>query len=451
MARTIIKGGYILSMDKKVGDLPKGDIFIEGDKIIKIGHTVRASGAKIIDATGMIVMPGLINAHLHTWQTGIRGVAGNWSIPEYLHHMHAQIAPRYSANDTYLGNLIGSLNQISNGATTVFDWCHNNATPAHSDAGIQGLREAGIRAVFGHGSPKPDAKKNQTPFTHIPHPRTEIERLRKGELASDDALVTLAMAVLGPDFSTWEITEHDFRLAKEFDLLVSAHVWGAPNRMNKDGYTRLAKLKLLDQRHNLVHGVYLSDRELKTVLDTGASVTVTPEVELQMGHGTPRTGAIRNLGHRPSIGVDVESNISGDMFTVIRMTLQSQRNLDNQRINKKTKGPVTALTIKPREALEWATIDNARALGLESKIGSLSPGKQADIILINTNDLNLFPVHNPLESVVFHANGSNVDTVMIGGKVLKRNGKLKYRGIGKKKDLLARSGQRILKGMSLAA
>ena len=136
------------------------------------------------------------------------------------------------------------------------------------------------------------------------------------------------------------------------------------------------------------------------MLDTGASVTVTPEVELQMGHGTPRTGAIRDLGHRPSIGVDVESNISGDMFTVMRMTLQSQRNLDNQRINKKTKGPETALTIKPLEALEWATIDNARALGLDSKIGSLSPGKQADIILINTNDLNLFPVHNPLESVV---------------------------------------------------
>ena len=111
---------------------------------------------------------------------------------------------------------------------------------------------------------------------------------------------------------------------------------------------------------------------------------------------------------------------------------------------------MTALTIKPREALEWATIDNARALGLESKIGSLSAGKQADIILINTNDLNLFPVHNPLESVVFHANGSNVDTVMIGGKVLKRNGKLKYRGIGKKKELLARSGRKILKGMKLA-
>ena len=218
MVRTIIKGGYILSMDKKVGDLPKGDIFIEGDKIIKIGRTVRANDAKIIDATGMIVMPGLINAHLHTWQTGIRGIAGNWSIPEYLHHMHAQIAPRFSANDTYLGNLIGFFNQISNGATTVFDWCHNNATPAHSDAGIQGLREAGIRAVFGHGSPKPDAKKKTR--HRLPTSCTPALRLKDfGKVnLRRMMLCNLAMAVLGPDFSTWEITEHDFRLAKEFDL-----------------------------------------------------------------------------------------------------------------------------------------------------------------------------------------------------------------------------------------
>ena len=450
MSQTIIKGGTILSMDHKVGDLPKGDILVDDGKILKISRTIRTKEAKIINADGMIVMPGLINAHLHTWQTGLRGIAGNWSIPEYLHYMHAQIAPKFSANDTYLGNLVGSLNQINNGATTIFDWCHNNSTPAHSDAGILGLKETGIRAVFGHGSPKPDAKKNQIPFTHIPHPRSEIERLRKGELASDDALVTLAMAVLGPDFSTWEVTEHDFRLAQEFDLVVSAHVWGAPNRMNSDGYSKLSKLKLLDERHNLVHGVYLRDRELKTVLDSGASVTITPEVELQMGHGTPRTGAVRDLGYRPSIGVDVESNISGDMFTVMRMTLQSQRNLDNQLVNKKSKGPATSLTINPREALEWATIDNARALRLDTKVGSLTPGKQADIILINTNDLNIFPVHNPVEAVVFHANGHNVDTVMIAGKVLKQNGKLKYRGIEKKKALLARSGRRILQGVKLA-
>ena len=451
MTKILIKGGTIISLDRKVGDFDKGDIIIEDDKIVKIGRSIRAAEAKIIDAQGMIVMPGFVNAHLHTWQTGLRGIAGNWSIPQYLEHMHGQIAPRYSANDTYLGNLVGALNQIDSGATTIFDWCHNNSTPAHSDAAIEALRETGIRALFGHGSPKPNAKKNQTPYNLIPHPRSEIERLRKSSLSADDALVTLAMAVLGPDFSSWEVTEHDFKLAKEFDLVISAHVWGGPNRMNKDGYQKLAKLKLLDFRHNLVHGVHLSDRELKQVVDYGVSVTVTPEVELQMGHGTPLTGRLRELGVRPSIGIDVESNISGDMFTVMRMTMQNQRNLDNDRIVKQTKQPARTLSITPREALEWATIESAKALGLERKIGSLTPGKQADIILINGRGLNLFPVHDPISSVVLHANGSNVDTVLIGGKVKKRNGKLRYRGLDAKMDLLARSSRKILKGLKLAA
>ncbi len=445
MTQILIKNGSIISMDRKIGDFDRGDILIENDKISKIARSVRAPKASMIDAKDMIVMPGFVNAHIHTWQTGLRGIAGNWSIPEYLHTMHANIAPRYTAHDTYLGNLIGALNQISNGATTIFDWCHNNATPSHTDAAIDGLVESGIRAVFGHGSPKPDAKKGQKPYTHIPHPRSELERLRKGFFSSNSKLITLAMAALGPDFSTWDVTKHDFTMAKDLDLIISAHVWGAPNRMNKDGYQKLFKMKLLGPNHNLVHGVYLSDKELKLIVDSGASVTVTPEVELQMGHGSPLTGRLRDLGVQPSIGVDVESNISGDMFTIMRMTMQNQRNLDNKRIASKTKIPAQKLSIAPKEALAWATIESAKALQLDKKIGSLKPGKRADIIFINKKDLNLFPVNNAIEAVVFHANGSNVDTVIINGKIMKRNGKIIYRGIEKKKALLARSSRRILK------
>ena len=229
------------------------------------------------------------------------------------------------------------------------------------------------------------------------------------------------------------------------DLIISSHVWGAPNRMNKNGYRKLAKMNLLGPNHNLVHGVYLGASELKLIVDSGASITVTPEVELQMSHGIPLTGRLRELGFQPSIGVDVESNISGDMFTIMRMAMQTQRNLDNQCIAQKTKMPAQKLSIKPKEALEWATIESAKALRLDKKVGSLKPGKQADLILINKNDLNLFPVNNTVEAVVFHANGSNVDTVIIAGKIKKRNGKLNYRGIEKKKALLARSSQRILK------
>ncbi|MBT5571362.1 MAG: amidohydrolase family protein [Alphaproteobacteria bacterium] len=451
MTKTLIKGGTIISMDRKTGDFAKGDILVNGSEIEKISKSVRAPGAKVVDATGMIVMPGFVNAHLHTWQTGIRGVAGNWSIPEYLHQMHATIAPRYTAKDTYLGNLVGALNQINLGATTVFDWCHNNSTPRHSDAGVQGLQESGIRALFGHGSPKPDAAKGAKHFSEIPHPRAELERLRNGALSDDDGLVTLAMSALGVDFSVWDVVKHDFELAKELNLIISTHVWGAPSRLNPDGYKKLAKLNLLDKRHNLVHGNYLSDSELKLVLDSGASVTVTPEVEIQMGHGNPLIGRIRDMGGKPSIGIDVESNISGDMFTVMRMAMQPQRLLDNQATFRATKSMVSSLSIKPREALEWATINSAKAMGLDKKVGSLKPGKQADIIMINGNDLNLFPVHNPIESVVFHAHAGNVDTVMIGGKIQKQNGKLKYRGLRAKMDDLAKSGRRILKGVKTAA
>jgi cytosine/adenosine deaminase-related metal-dependent hydrolase len=168
-----------------------------------------------------------------------------------------------------------------------------------------------------------------------------------------------------------------------------------------------------------------------------------------MGHGAPLTGRVRALGARQSLGVDVESNISGDMFTVTRMALQNQRNIDNRRFAKAAKKPAQSLSIFPREALEWATINSAKALNLDKKVGSLKPGKQADLIFINKNDLNLFPVHDPIESIVFQANGSNVDTVMIAGKIKKKGGKLTYRGIEKKKELLARSGRKILKGLKL--
>ena len=437
-----IRNARILSLDPEVGDIPRGDIVVEGGRIARIGRRLRARDARTIDASGTIAMPGFLNTHLHTWQTGIRGIAGNWSIREYLETMHARIAPRYTAEDTYIANLVGALNQIACGATTIFDWCHNNATPAHSDAAIDGLEESGIRAVFGHGSPKPDAKEGAPPFTHIPHPRSEIERLRKGRLSSDDARITLAMAALGPDFSTYDVTEHDFRLAREYGILISTHTWGAPTRLNRNGYRRLAKKGLLGPDHNLVHGNFLGDAELKLLVDHGVSVTVTPEVELQMSHGTPLTGRVRALGARPSLGVDVESNISGDMFTVMRMALQTQRALDNKAAAKANGAPEPA--ISPREALEWATIEGARALGLEDRIGSLAPGKAADLILIDTSHINLFPVHDPVESVVFHANPSNVDTVMIGGRIVKRGGRLRYRGLRAKQETLARSGRRIL-------
>jgi cytosine/adenosine deaminase-related metal-dependent hydrolase len=154
MMTTLIKNATVLSMDPTFGDVPNGDVLIAGDRIAAVGVGLSApEGADVIDARGMIALPGLVNAHQHTWQTGIRGIAGDWTLSDYGRHMHAGLATRFTPDDIYLANLVGALNQINGGVTTLFDWCHNNPSPEHSDRAIDGLAESGIRAVFGHGTP----------------------------------------------------------------------------------------------------------------------------------------------------------------------------------------------------------------------------------------------------------------------------------------------------------
>jgi 5-methylthioadenosine/S-adenosylhomocysteine deaminase len=423
MGRILIKAGMVVTVDPAIGDLAQGDVLIEGDHIAAVGHGIEVGNAEVIDARDRIVMPGLVNAHIHTWQTGLRGVAGNWTIREYLHHMHAAIAPRYAPEDIHIANLVGALNQLNSGVTTLVDWCHNNPTPAHSDAAIDALIEAGIRAVFLHGSPKPDPKPGQPHFSEIPHPRAEIERLARDRLTSRDGLVTLGMAVLGPAYSTYEVSRHDLALARSLGMLCSMHVGGGAMR-TPDGFPRLAAEGLIDQRVNIVHGNNLSGDPLAALLDNGASVTVTPEVELQMGFGDCLTGRLREAGRAPSLGSDVESSMGGDMFTTMRMALQAQRAIDNAKAIAATGGAPERLGIGCAEALEWATIEGARMAGLEDRIGSLTPGKQADIVLLRADDLNLCPVIDPVRSIVLHASTANVDTVLVAGRVMKRGGTL---------------------------
>lgn len=449
MARTLIKSGMVITMDRNVPDLRQGDVLIEGDRIAAVGPTIEAADAEVIDARHAIVMPGFVNAHIHTWQTGLRGIAADWTIPEYLHNMHAAIAPRFTPDDIYISNLVGALNQLNSGVTTMVDWCHNNPTPAHTDRAIDGLREAGIRAVFLHGSPKPDPKPGQKHFSEIPHPRAEIERLARDRLPSRDALVTLGMAILGPAYSTYEVSRHDVRLARDMSMLCSMHVGGGAMR-TPDGFPRLAAEGLIGAHLNIVHGNNLDEDCLGALLDAGATVTVTPEVELQMGFGDCLTGRLRARGVAPSIGSDVESSLGSDMFTNMRMALQAQRALDNARETARTGKAPEHISIGCREALEWATINGAKMAGLDARTGSLTPGKQADVVMLRADDLNLLPVVDPVRSVVLHAGIANVDTVLVAGRAMKRAGKLLHRDLERRKAELAAASRRILAGAALA-
>jgi cytosine/adenosine deaminase-related metal-dependent hydrolase len=443
----LIRGGIVVSMDPAVGDLPRGDVLVEGGRIKAVASAIDAPGAEVVDASGCIVLPGLVNAHQHTWQTALRGVAGNWTILEYFHHVHAGLATKFRPEDIYIATLVGALNQINCGATTLVDWRHNNPTPDHTDRAIDGLAESGIRAAFFHGSPKPDPKPGQRPFWEVPHPRSEVERLMK-RLPANDGLVTLGLAILGPHYSTYEVAQQDFRLAREFGLIASMHCAGGEAR-TPDGWDRLAAEGLLGGNNNIVHGQTLSDAQLAFMVERGVTFSLTPETEMTQGHGFAITGRLRKLGVQPSLGVDLESAISGDMFGVARAALASQRAMDNAASRAATgKLPETS-TIHCREALGWITMEGARMLKMDDRIGSLTPGKQADLILIRADDLNMWPVHDPVTSVVMQAGTGNVDTVLVAGEFRKRHGKLLYPMLGHRKGELLASGQRILGELGL--
>jgi cytosine/adenosine deaminase-related metal-dependent hydrolase len=445
MNRILVKSGLVMTLDPDLGDIAECDILIEGGRIEQIGRRLDGPAAEIIDASGMIVMPGLVDAHLHTWQTGIRGIAGDWTLFEYGRNMHAGLATRFNAEDIYIANRVGALNHIDAGVTTLFDWCHNNPTPAHSDRAIDGLLDSGIRALFGHGTPKPSIDKGGIPTSEQLHPRDEVARLKHERLASDDALVTMAMCIRGPDLASVEACQHDIDLARDFGIVASWHIGGRMpfNRKAPDGIHRLAASGHLGPHINSVHSNKLGDDELRVLAEAGASFTTTPEVEMQMGHGFPVTGRVLALGRQPSVGIDVESNIGTDVLRQARFALQVERGFANAKVNGEGR-EVDGVAIPCRRALEWATIEGARAMRLDHLVGTLSPGKAADMIFIRTTDLNLFPVRDAAEAVLFHATPMNVDSVMIAGRFMKRDGKLLVDGLAGLRERLAESGRRIL-------
>ena len=445
--RTLIRGAAIVTMDA-LGDLECGDILVTSDTITEIAPVVHADGARLVDASGCIVIPGLINAHMHTWQTALRGLAANWTLLEYFQKMHSGLATVFEPEDLHIATLVGAWNQLNCGTTTLADWCHNNRTPAHNDAAIAGLLESGIRAAFFHGTPKPDPKPGETPFWEVPHPRAEIERLVKAHQGRD--LLSIHAAVFGPHYSTLEVALHDFAMARELDLIASLHQGGGAAR-TPDGWERLEAAGLLGSNVNIVHGHALSDSQLQRFCDLGMSFSAAAESEMSQGHGHPLTGRLRKLGHAPSLGVDLESVLSGDMLSQARIALGIQRSLDNVAYREAHGTIPPTSTIKTREALAWVTIEGARMLRQAHRIGSLAAGKQADLVLIRADALIMQPVHDAVSSVVMQTSLANIDSVMVAGEWKKRDGRLVGVELAPHLARLRASGHKIAAALGLGS
>jgi 5-methylthioadenosine/S-adenosylhomocysteine deaminase len=413
--RTLIRNGTVLTMDDDLGDLTVGDVLIRGSVIEAVGTDLGEPDAEIIDATDKIVLPGLIDTHRHTWQAPLRGIAADWTLGQYMTGLHLGLSGLFGPEDTYAGNLLGAVEALNSGITTLLDWSHNVNTPEHSDAAVAALCDSGIRAVFAHGG---GANMYQVPSV-VPHDQ-DVRRVRERYFSSDDQLVTMAMALRGPQFATLDITADDLALARELGLAVTMHAgdgeWGRSRPI-----ARMAERGLLGSDITYVHCNTLGDDELRMIADSGGSASIAPDIEMQMGHGWPATGRLMAVGIRPSLSIDTCVSNSGHMFGTMQITLATQRAIDNSEPGASDRPRVS---LSSRDVLSFATVEGAKACHLDHKVGSLTPGKQADVIVLAGDSLCLSPVNNPVGQVVYAAHPGLVETILVAGQVVKAGGRM---------------------------
>jgi len=273
--------------------------------------------------------------------------------------------------------------------------------------------------VFAYGTPNLDLAAWWYDST-LKHP-TDIRRIAPRYFSAKDQLLTLALAPRGPEFTTPEVSKHDWELARELGVRISVHV-GVGEAGMKGRLGEMGKAGLLGPDTTYIHCCTLSDEELQMIADTGGTVSLASPIELQMGHGTPPIQRCLDRGLRPSLSVDVETTMCGDLFAQMRSVLTLQRGQVNERRLRGETDLPKILT--SRDVIEFATIEGAKANGLDSKVGTLTPGKEADIIMLRTDRINVLPINDPIGVVVRGMDSSNVDSVFIAGKPRKRHGHL---------------------------
>jgi len=407
--RTLITGGTVLSMDPQIGELAAGDVLIEGDRIVAVGTGLSNGQVDVIDGSGMLVMPGFVDTHRHIWEGLLRNIGTDVPLEgrsSYISYVLHKLAPAYRPEDAYIGDLISALGAIDAGITTLLDWSHIQGSPAHTDAVIQALKDSGLRAVFAYGFPWWGKWEERQPSWFV--------RAASEHFSTKDQMLTLALAAPGPEFTDFEVSRDHWKLARETDARITTHV--GVGSYGQDGKVQeMGEAGLLGPDTTYIHCTTLNDTEIQMIVDSGGTVSLASPVEMMMGHGMPPIQKFLDRGLRPSLSVDVETNVPGDMFNQMRSVLALQRALATEQ----GKSPLSVM-----EMLACATIDGAKANGLDSKVGTLTPGKKADIVMLRTDRMNVTPLNDPATAIVAGMDTGNVDTVLINGRVMKRQGKL---------------------------
>jgi len=409
----LVRGGYVLTMDPSLGDLPRGDVHVKNGSILAVGKNLKAPAAQILDARRMIVLPGLIDTHWHMWTTYLRCMAGDKMEDGYF-----PVTTRYGEamkpEDMYHSSRLAAAEAVYSGTTTLNDECHNIRSVDYAVEDIRALRETGIRARFSYG-----------PYRGIPQgqPRdlAGFEKLH-GEWAkhSPDGLITLAYTWGGiPGTNASGVAPSQERVDNARKEIETARRLGAPitmhlaSRENTPAGQVQAQTAYLGKDMLLIHMLATSPEEMKLVASSGASISSSPGSELRIGYGLTKVGEFLDAGINVAVSVD-SAPLTGNchLFGILKL----MRNAVNAKAFDEFK-------LSGRRALEIGTINGARALGIDHLVGSLTPGKRADLILVQTDVVTMGVFTDPTHMIIEAVEPSNVDTVVVDGRILKRGGK----------------------------
>jgi cytosine/adenosine deaminase-related metal-dependent hydrolase len=462
--RYVIRGGSVMSMDPTVGDFAQADVLIEGNKILSVGQNLHAGDAAVIDARGRIVMPGFIDTHHHQFETALRSfladgvligdpTSGPSGETTYFEFILSTFAPVYRPQDVYINEVFAGLSQLDDGVTTVHDVSQIHHTPQHSDAAIQALFDTGRRAAFGYF----EGAGNNPPQYAYPG---DAVRIKKQWFSSNDQLVHMIMG--GEVYLGDASTDASWKIGRQLDLQIAAHIlspFGIRPTFDKLALGTGGNGTIGMGSDNLfIHTTGMSDMAWNRVKQVGAQISIAFPIEMNMRHGMPPIIRMQQMGMEPSLSVDVECTMTADFFTQMRACMNLQRAIVNQMTLDKPNGnqnlpdprnwelPQSAVVdpdpatpgfgywpklpdhvpppLTTRDVLRFATMNGAKALRLDKKVGSLTPGKEADIIILDATAINVAPLNQVPGAVVSLMDRTNVETVIVAGKIRKWKGKL---------------------------
>ena len=442
--RYLFTGGYVATMDAARDDLPDGAVLVENGVIKAVGRAADFTNvdAEVIDAGGGVIMPGMIDTHRHTCAAILRGIGADHSLLQLINNAFTRYFPVTSAEDLHTTCLVGALEALDNGVTTVLDCCEICKSFEHAQANMQALVDSGIRGFFSYGMNDEEYPGLAAGLGAHAARLADVARLHD----QGNDLMQVAMGLSHPGTVPFDETETEIRFARERGMLCCSHTGAPKHTILNNGIRERADRGLMLPGHVYIHCTSLTHREWRLVAETGGKVSIAPETEMQMAMGIPPFRACMDHGIDISISTDTVHAGSPDLLSQMRLGLQMQRCLDNEEALNKGVFPMR-IGLSVRDALIWGTRNGADALGLANHVGTLAPGKKADIVVVTLRRA-LSPSSYPLGTTVLHASGADVDTVMVDGCIRKRHGELVGHDLNAIRKRAKAAFDRINEGMS---